>query len=253
MKEQLLTIEAKEAIRTYLRRSVVLWSTLAVAIVTAIFFTIGFYFEEIVKQKAYNEAYKEASSGIIELTLKAAEAASKADESKKRLEELTDQAEKAVIKAVDAAIKTEDAVNKIAGVVKQASEFEREASKTQKRLQNLDKEIKTTREQLKTVKVVENANQFVDKVSDDIINRADFSNKLLGKIGDRVNRLETLVDNARQGKGRCSWVQIGFNKSHYPDRGPWCDPGWIIREIDVNSGRGKPYIAQVKCCELLPN
>ena len=69
--------------------------------------------------------------------------------------------------------------------------------------------------------------------------------------------LEATQDRLRQGDGACEWVDIGKDRSHYPERfpEPWCSAGSFITQIDVNSCSGDdagcPIIGRVRCCKVL--
>ena len=74
--------------------------------------------------------------------------------------------------------------------------------------------------------------------------------------GVTAGQFEEHVTGLRQGDDECSWVDIGGNKSHYPEQGEWCPAGSFISRIDLDgceSGGNCPIIGRVRCCEIAPD
>ena len=155
----------------------------------------------------------------------------------------------------------QDAAQNIYTLTREAADAVSKANQSKEDLEKLVVEVEdvveqsdTLREKLKTVRTLtQQSEQFVTDVSTDIMNRSDFHNTLAGSFGDRVTTLENEIDAF--GKGECSWVSVGYDKSHRHEAGEWCSKGSFIRQIDID-GCGDPgncpIIRSVQCCKVLP-
>jgi len=85
--DQILTEQAKSAIRRYIVHLV----TLPGIALTIVAFLMGFLLNDIAVQKANNDAYKDASNKILELTSNVADKASDAEHSAKQVETIADR------------------------------------------------------------------------------------------------------------------------------------------------------------------
>lgn len=54
----------------------------------------------------------------------------------------------------------------------------------------------------------------------------------------------------------CSWHEVGYNKTHFPNQGDWCPDGKFITQLDIDGGGygsknmgNYPIIKSVKCCK----
>ena len=55
---------------------------------------------------------------------------------------------------------------------------------------------------------------------------------------------------------KCSWYNIGYNKTHFSNQGDWCPYGMFITQIDLDGGGygdnnmgNYPIVGKVKCCK----
>jgi hypothetical protein len=53
----------------------------------------------------------------------------------------------------------------------------------------------------------------------------------------------------------CSWHEVGYNKTHFPNQGDWCPNGKFIIQLDFDGGGygsqdmgNYPIVKSVKCC-----
>lgn len=209
MGENKLTQEAKDAIRGYMVRLVALPGV----VVALAAFALGFFLNEVARQGAFNEAYKDASIHILKLGVKASEAVTKAENSKALVENLVDE---------------------VKGTVEKSNELER---------------------RLETANALTIADNLVNQVAETIVSQRNFSDDLKGEFGVRLNELETLLDGTRKNEERCSWTNVGYNKSHGHDNNRWCPKGSYISQLDIDScskGPDCPVIRSVRCCSVLP-
>lgn len=53
----------------------------------------------------------------------------------------------------------------------------------------------------------------------------------------------------------CRWRVVGFQKSHHPERGAWCDPSEVLRQLDLDgggdAGGNYPVVGQAECCTIM--
>ena len=58
------------------------------------------------------------------------------------------------------------------------------------------------------------------------------------------------------GRGKCTWVAVGYDKSHRHEAGEWCSEGSFIKQVDIDGcpqgPENCPVIGQVLCCDVLP-
>lgn len=61
------------------------------------------------------------------------------------------------------------------------------------------------------------------------------------------------IDFAEHIWGACTWRAVGYQKSHDPAAGNWCNDGEYIVQMDITSGNpgsDYPIISSVRCCKL---
>ena len=252
MGESPLTAEAKEAVRAYMFRLVVLPGGFLTALIVLL---LGVLWNDIVKQNAENKAFQTAQDAIISLTTEASKAADDAEASKKRLETLIQEASEATTEA-------EQYRERLANFAQDASRSAADAQRSKEHLETLvtsvedvEKNAELLRERLETAEAVTVADNLVEQVSTNLIERGDFLTTLAEEFGDRVEALEISINGLRQGEGACSWVPVGYDKSHYHDASAWCPAGSFIKQIDIDGCRRPgdcPVIGRVQCCKVLP-
>lgn len=215
MNDSILSAEAKQAIQKYMIRLV----SLPGAIIALGAFAAGFFVNDVAKQSAYNDAYKEATTNIVALAQVASNAANDAKSAKERFD-----------------------VNMS------------EVQTLQNSAKSIIAENKRLKEDLKSAQLLVESQNIIKQVSDKVLRDSDFSGNIMREVSGRITKLEHVLTLTQEGRNSCEWVNVGYNKSHYHDPDSWCSANSFIRQIDLDgcgSGSNCPIVGRVQCCTIL--
>jgi len=187
MKEPELTLEAKSAIIKYMITIV----ALPMFLFSALSFIIGFLVKDVAQSRAYNDAYREAASDIRKLTDSLYETKSDV----KFTKEETDKAKNRIEKA-DKEIRT---------IRNQILSYEKEAEK-----------IRNT---LKTAKSFQQSESIVTSLTEALITRDDFIEKIIEGSDKKYQSLKLKINNLK-------------NKIHFLENDLKVDFGYTTLEKD---------------------
>ena len=208
MNGEKLTLEAKEAIRNYMIRLVAIPGFLGLALASI----LGFLINDIAKEVAFNEAYREATDRVMKHTEDVWAAARAADEQKERVE--------ALVKDIEA-------------VSQKADELSAKL--------NSFKAISETEELVHAVATdVVNRSDFGNMLAGEIGDRVQTLESTLGRIaqGSESCSWETVGYDKSHGHNMAPWCPSGTFIRQF--------------DIDgCSSGENCPEIGRVHCCSVL--
>ena len=194
-----LTPAEREAVRAYLRYLFAVPGLIAVLLAGA----GGFFFQEIVYERAYKNAYIKAFP-LVQTQL------------------------------VNSTQKLANAESEMRGLLKQMQAQTKEGEELRQKLEN------TTNFSLAS----EQVGTFVEEIHKRVVGDETFLENI-----DKVIRTPNASDLNDRIRLECNWLDVGREKSHYPDKGDWCPANEFISQFDLNLGGGAHVIA-ARCCKV---